>query len=99
MASTQRLSLQHNQVDKIVEEYRDIFGSPIGVPTHCQVKHTIDLTPGAPLPNGPVYRCSLMKNDDIRCHIQEILQKGHIKPKSSPCERPIVLVQNKDEAW
>jgi hypothetical protein len=56
VASTQCLSLQQKQVDGIVEEYRDIFSSPTGVPTHCQVKHPIDLTPDAPLPNGPVYR-------------------------------------------
>jgi hypothetical protein len=61
--STKSLSLQQKQVDEIMEEYRYIFSSPTGVPTHCQVKHPIDLTPGAPLPNGPVYHCSLMEND------------------------------------
>jgi hypothetical protein len=55
VASTQHLSLQQKQVDGIIEEYRDIFVSPRGVPTHCQVKHPIDLTPDAPLPNGPIY--------------------------------------------
>jgi hypothetical protein len=99
VASTQCLSLHQKQVDGIVEEYRDIFVSPTGVPTHCQVKHPIDLTPGAPLPNGPIYRCSLMENDEIRCQIQELLQKGHIRPISSPCGSPIVLVQKKDETW
>jgi hypothetical protein len=82
-----------------VEEYRDFFSSPTGVLTHCQVKHPIDLTPDAPLPNGPVYRRSLMENDEIRRQIRELLQKGHIRPKSSPCRSPIVLVQKKDETW
>jgi hypothetical protein len=49
------LSSQQQQVDEIVEEYKDIFTSPTGVPVHCQVKHSIDMTPGAPLPNDPVY--------------------------------------------
>jgi hypothetical protein len=66
VASTQCLSLQQNQVDKIVEEYKDIFISPTRVLTHYQVNHPIDLTPDASLPNGPVYRCSLMENDEIR---------------------------------
>jgi hypothetical protein len=66
VASTQSLSLQKKQVDGIMEEYRDIFSSPIGVPIHYQVKHLIDLTPGTPLPNGPIYRRSLMENDKIR---------------------------------
>jgi hypothetical protein len=84
VASTQSLSLNKKQVDRMVEEYRDMFSSPIRVSTHCQVKHPIDLTPGAPLPNGPVYRRSLMENDKVKRQIQELLQKEHIRPNSSP---------------
>jgi hypothetical protein len=82
-----------------VEEHRDIFVSPTGVPTHCQVKHPIDLTPNTPLPNGLVYQCSLMENDEIMHLIQELLQKDHIRPNSSPCGSPIVLVQKMDKTW
>jgi hypothetical protein len=99
VASTQHLSLQQNQVDGIVEEYRDIFTSPTGVPTHCQVKHPIDLTPDAPLPIGLVYQHSLMENDEIKHQIQELIQKGHIRPNSSPCRSLIVLVQKKNGTW
>ena len=73
-------------MDKVVEEYWDIFTSPTGVPLHCQVKHPIDLTPGAPLPNGPIYHRSVLENDEIKRQIQELLQKGHIWPSSSPWE-------------
>jgi hypothetical protein len=66
VASTKSFSLQHKQVDVIMEEYKDIFSSPTRVPTHCQVKDPIDLTPGAPLPNELVYCRSLMENDGIR---------------------------------
>jgi hypothetical protein len=83
-------------VDGIVEDYKDIFSSPIEVLTHFQVKHPIDLTPSAPLPNGPFYHRWLMENDEIKHQIQELLQKGHIRPNSSPCESPIILVQKKD---
>jgi hypothetical protein len=60
------LSTQQKQVDKVVEEYSDIFSSPTGVPLHCQVKHPIDLTPDAPLPNGTVYHHSLLENEEIK---------------------------------
>jgi hypothetical protein len=82
-----------------MEEYKDIFSSPIGVPRHCQVKHSIDLTPDATLPNGPVYHRSLMENEEIKRHIQELLQKGHIRASSSPYGRLIVLVQKKYGTW
>ena len=60
------LSTQQKQVDKVMEEYSNIFSSPIGVPLHCQVKHPIDLTPDTSLPNGPVYHLSLLKNEEIK---------------------------------
>jgi hypothetical protein len=46
------LSTQQKQVDKVVEEYSDIFSSPTGVPLHYHVKNPIYMTPGALLPNG-----------------------------------------------
>eukprot|EP00253_Pinus_taeda_P031477 PITA_31477 len=66
-------------MDKVVEEYEDIFTSPAGVPLHCQVKHSIDLTPGAALPNGLIYRCSVLENDEIKSYpiprIDELLDQ------------------------
>jgi hypothetical protein len=38
-----------------MEEYSDIFSSPIEVPLHFQVKHPIDLTLAVPLSNGQVH--------------------------------------------
>jgi hypothetical protein len=61
------------QMDKVMDEYEDIFTSPTGVPLHFQVKHPIDLTPGAPLPNGPIYQHSILENDEIKRQIQELL--------------------------
>jgi hypothetical protein len=77
------LSTQQKQVDKVMREYSNIFSSPTRVPLHCQVKHPIDLTHDAPLPNGLVYHCFLLENEEIKCHIQELLYKSHICPSSS----------------
>jgi hypothetical protein len=63
------LSTQQKQVDKVVEEYSDIFSSPTEVPLHYQVKHPIDLTPNALLPNGSVYHRSLLENEEIKQQI------------------------------
>jgi hypothetical protein len=63
------LSTQQQQVDKIIQEHEDVFSSYIGVPVHYQVKHSIDLSPGAPLPNVHVYRRSVMENEEIKRQI------------------------------
>jgi hypothetical protein len=66
MESSTGFSTQPKQVDKVLEEYKDIFSSPTRVPLHYQVKHSIDLTPTTPLPNGPVYHHSLSENEEIK---------------------------------
>ena len=71
----------------------------MGVPTHCQVKHSIDLIPGTPLPHEPIYRRSVLENDEIKRQIQELIQKGHICPSASPWGSPIVLAKKKDGTW
>jgi len=66
MTSKHVSSTQQQQMDMVMEEYRDIFASPKGVPLHCQVKHSIDMTKGAPLNNGLIYQCSVLENDEIK---------------------------------
>lgn len=61
-----------------MEEYKDIFSSCTWVPLHYQVKHSIDLSPGSPLPNGPIYHHSIMEKEEIKQKVQDLLQKGHI---------------------
>jgi hypothetical protein len=60
------LSTKKKKADKVMEEYSNIFSSPTEVPLHCQVKHPIDLTPSASLPNWPVYRHSSLGNEEIK---------------------------------
>ena len=83
----------------MLKEYHSVFKSPVGVPTHCQVKHSIDLIPGTPLPHEPIYRRLVSENDEIKRKIQELIQKGHIHPSASPCGSPIVLAKKKDGTW
>ena len=63
-------------MDKILQEYHSVFKSLVGVPTHCQVKHSIDLILGTPLLHEPIYRRSFLENDEIKRQIQELIEKG-----------------------
>ena len=76
-----------------------MFELPIGVPSHCQARHSIDLIPRTPLPSELVYRRSVLENDEIKMQIQELIQKGHIHPSASPCGSPMVLAKEKDGTW
>lgn len=99
MNSRQGSSTWQQQMDKVVDKYMHIFSSPIGVTLHFQVKHSIDLTPVVPLPNGPIHRHSILENDEIKSQIQEFLQKGHIRQCLSPYGSFIMFVLNKEGTW
>ena len=38
-------------------------------------------------------------NKEIRKQIQDLINKGHIRPSSSPCGSPVILVPKKDRTW
>jgi hypothetical protein len=69
-ASMTDLSTQHKKLDKVVEEYSDIFSSHTEVPLDYQVKYPIDLTPNTLLPNEPIYLRSLLENKEIKRQIR-----------------------------
>jgi hypothetical protein len=46
-----------------------------------------------------MYRSSVIENAEIKKQVQELLDKGIIRPSSSLCGSPIVLVPKKDGTW
>ena len=46
-----------------------------------------------------MYKLIVIGNEEIKKQVQELLESGFIRPSSSPCGSPIVLVPNKDGTW
>jgi len=46
-----------------------------------------------------MYRLSTLENAEIKKQVQELLDKWFIRPSTSPCILPIMLVRNKDGSW
>ena len=53
-------------MDQILTKYHNVFEVSKGVPSHFQVRHSIDLILGTPFPNEPVYRMLVLENDEIK---------------------------------
>jgi ribulose bisphosphate carboxylase small subunit len=84
---------------KIISNYDELFQEPTGFPPKREVEHEIYLQQDAPLPNIGMYRSSVIENAEIKKQVQELLDKGIIRPSSSLCGSPIVLVPKKDGTW
>ena len=70
-----------------------------GLPPKKEIVHEINLQQDAPLPNIGMYRLSALENAEIKKQMQELLEKGFIRPSTSPCGSPIILVRKIDGSW
>ncbi|XP_022861865.1 uncharacterized protein LOC111382191 [Olea europaea var. sylvestris] len=69
----------------VVNEFVDVFPEDLpGIPPDRQVEFTIDLTPGAtPISKAP-YRMAPKELQELKAQLQELLDKGFIRPSVSP---------------
>ena len=84
---------------KFVSEYDVLFQEPKGLPPKQEIVHDIYLKQDAPLLNIGMYRLSALENAEIKKQVHKLLDKGFIRPSTSPCGSPIVLVRKKDGSW
>ncbi|KAI3696894.1 hypothetical protein L6452_29499 [Arctium lappa] len=82
---------------KIVQEYSDVFPDDLpGLPPDRQVEFRIDLMPGAaPIAKAP-YRLAPSEMQEMVAQLQELFEKGFIRPSSSPWGAPVLFVKKKD---
>jgi hypothetical protein len=82
---------------KIVCEYPDIFLEELpGMPPDRDVEFSIELLPGtAPISKRP-YRMDVKDLVELKKQIEELLEKGFIRPSSSPWGAPVLFVAKKD---
>ncbi|RVW26566.1 Transposon Ty3-G Gag-Pol polyprotein [Vitis vinifera] len=81
----------------IVREYPDVFPEDLpGLPPEREVEFTIDLVPGTgPMSKAP-YRMAPVELKELQVQLQELLDKGFIRPSVSPWGAPVLFVKKKD---
>ena len=60
---------------------------------------SLDLVPGAPLPNKAAYCKALKEKEELQKQVQEFLDRGYIWASISPCAVPALLTPKKDGSW
>ncbi|GKB46385.1 putative reverse transcriptase domain-containing protein, partial [Tanacetum coccineum] len=70
-----------------------------GLPPTRQVEFLIDLVPGAALVARAPYRLAPSELQELSTQLQEISDKGFIRPSSSPRGAPVLFVKKKDGSF
>nr|GEU72283.1 putative reverse transcriptase domain-containing protein [Tanacetum cinerariifolium] len=84
----------------IVKDFPKVFPKDLsGIPPTRQVEFQIDLVPGAaPIARVP-YRLAPAETKELADQLQELSNKGFIRPSSLPCGAPVLFVKKKDESF
>nr|GEZ55763.1 putative reverse transcriptase domain-containing protein [Tanacetum cinerariifolium] len=83
-----------------VRYFLKVFSKDLpGLPPTQQVEFQIDLVPGtAPVARAP-YRLALTELQELSTQLQELSDKGFVRPISSPWEASVLFVKKKDGSF
>ncbi|GJU22437.1 putative reverse transcriptase domain-containing protein, partial [Tanacetum coccineum] len=83
-----------------VRDFPEVFLEDLpGLPPTRQVEFQIDLVPGAaPVARAP-YRLAQSELQELSTQLQELSDKGFIRPSSSPCGAQFLFVKKKDGSF
>nr|XP_017239592.1 PREDICTED: uncharacterized protein LOC108212378 [Daucus carota subsp. sativus] len=81
----------------IVNEFSEVFPEELpGLPPDREIEFSIELIPGAePVSKAP-YRMAPVEMKELAKQLQELLDKGVIRPSVSPWGAPVLFVKKKD---
>jgi hypothetical protein len=81
----------------VVNEFPDVFPKELlGMPPDQDIEFVIELKPGrSPIYKTP-YRMATLELAELKEHVKELLEKGFIRPSSSPWGAPVIFVLKKD---
>ncbi|GKB31613.1 putative reverse transcriptase domain-containing protein [Tanacetum coccineum] len=84
----------------VIRYFPEVFPEELpGLPPPRQVEFCIDLIPGAaPMARAP-YHLAPSEMKELSKKLQELLEKGFIRPSSSPWGAPVLFVKKKDRSF
>ena len=96
-AITQEEKRTSSEIEKWQIEFPTVFPNdiPSGLPPSHRLQHTKDIEPGKAPPFKGIYPCSQIELTEMKRQLTEMIQKGHIRPSSSPYGAPVLFVKKK----
>jgi len=80
-----------------VREFPDVFSEELpGLPPEREVEVIIDILSEVSPITQPSYRMASKELDELKIQLQELLDKGFIRPSNSPWGAPVLFMKKKD---
>ena len=83
----------------VVKEFPDVFPDDIsGLPPDRDIEFKIELQPGTTPISKPPYKMGPKELAEMKTQLKELLEKGFIRPSTSPWGCPAIFVEKKDHS-
>ncbi|GKC13889.1 putative reverse transcriptase domain-containing protein, partial [Tanacetum coccineum] len=84
----------------VIRDFLEVFPDDLpGLPPPRQVEFRINLVPGAAPVARALYRLAPSEMKELSVQLQELLEKGFIRPSLSPWVDPVLFVKKKDGSF
>ena len=85
---------QDLSLPRVVCKYEDVFPNELsGLPPHRDVDFVIELHPAT-----TPHRMAPVELQELKVQLQELLDKGFIRPSTSPWGAPVLFTKKKDKS-
>ena len=82
----------------VVKDFSDVFLEELpGIPPEREVDLSIEILPGTTPTYRQPYRMALTELKELKSQLQELMDKGFIRPSVSPGGAPVLFVKKKDD--
>ena len=84
----------------VVRDFLDVFPDDLpGLPPERELDFPIDLVPGTTTISLPPYIMAPTELKELKTQLQELVDRGFIRPSISPWGAPVLFVKKKDGTW
>jgi clan AA aspartic protease (TIGR02281 family) len=86
------------RIQEVLAEYKDVLTNelPKELPPRREVDHKIEVQPGAEPPSKPPYRLNQKELMELKTQLNDLLERGYVRPSKSPYGAPVLFVDKKD---
>ena len=97
LCAVQQINPEEPKLDAIPvgDKFPEVFAKVPGLPPDREIEFTIDLVPGITSISKAPYRMAPVELAELKVQLQEMLDKGQIRPSVSPWGVPVLFVKKR----